>query len=417
MAAIARLRARVRRGHQLVGQRLGIGLGLCSVIHDVTLTAVLSTDAGGVLCTSMTAALSVSSVLLHIAMAVAYDDLHPLCGAHYAVHAMETFIWGVVGLVKGDAWWWYYIFVWGLCLYPIGAWGLHRLLSAASKFDASTKDAVSQSAILAFVSCSTPLAYLTLNGLLCVGFSNNPGQYCGIRVAVNYSTILALMANAIVFVLLTVQPVSLVQVTHLDVPQAQMVAFGFHGALLLTALTLHSQNETFGPTTPIVSLMSRISTPCLALSLIAFAISLRTFMANETHQTTAADGSALDKQDDAEMATDDASPPGAATTESAGATHYGAMVPHRFIMILFTICYLTLEICNVGSMIRYAFAPLSFAAVCFHVWITMESATVGRVVVIHFFAHAASAVVIGIRALYDAKLSQAIAMLLYVAIL
>ena len=48
-----------------------------------------------------------------------------------------------------------------------------------------------------------------------------------------------------VFISLSVLPVSLKQVVDLDLPTPQLVGFCFYGTLLGMALALHGQNENF----------------------------------------------------------------------------------------------------------------------------------------------------------------------------
>ena len=84
-------------------------------------------------------------------------------------------------------------------------------------------------------------AYLVLflNGLLCVALDGVvESDDCAIRISMDYVAILAMSGNAVMSVYLAILPVSLKQLTHLDIPTPQLVAFCFHGLLLLDGLAL-----------------------------------------------------------------------------------------------------------------------------------------------------------------------------------
>ena len=72
-------------------------------------------------------------------------------------------------------------------------------------------------------------------------------------------------------------------------------------------------------------------------------------------------------------------------------THFGAMIPHRAAMTSFAAIYCGLvigdEIGDVGSIICDPFSLLSFAAACFHLWLTTEHESGGRAAKLHYLAH------------------------------
>ena len=120
-----------------------------------------------------------------------------------------------------------------------------------------------------------PILYFFLNGMLCLAFKGE--AFCTVRTIVNNAALYALLGNAIMFILLSMQPLSLKQVTHLDISTSKLVVIGFYGLLLTLALGLHSQNESFDPVAPAVETMyvsppkevpifKRLTTMCGALT-------------------------------------------------------------------------------------------------------------------------------------------------------
>ena len=408
LGALARLRAGVRRGHATLAKRLGMALAVCSVVHDMTLIVVQINEQGE-LYAKMTLALSISAFVLQIALALAHDSMRVRCAAHFGFIVIGTFIRAAFHLARREFGLAAYFFVvWGLVLYPLAGWCLLRLLRVAHKLDRATKELLSSSAVTAFASSAMPILYFFGNGVLCVAFEGE--THCAVRSAVNYTAILAILGNAILFVLLTMRPVSLMQVVHLDIPAVQLAAFGFHGVLLGLALVLHSQNENFGPATPAIEYMEKASDPCLIFLSIAF-------VGNVTRPGRAAaenieEGGGADHRTPAAATT--AITPAAAVGETQ---QYGAMVPHRIGMAGFTVLYSTLAAAPVGHMIPLAFAPLSAAAVLFHIWMRAEDTSVCWSVKLHCIAHASSAVILGIRALCNDDAGTALTVLLYLIVL
>ena len=408
LGALARLRAGVRRGHATLAKRLGMALAVCSVVHDVTLIVVQINEQGE-LYAKMTLALSISAFVLQIALALAHDSMRVQCAAHFGFIVIEAFIRAAFHLARREFGLAAYFFVgWGLVLYPLAGWCLLRLLRVAHKLDRATKELLSSSTVTAFASSAMPILFFFGNGVLCVAFEGE--THCDVRSAVNKVAILAILGNAILFILLTMRPVSLMQVVHLDIPAVQLVAFGFHGVLLGLALVLHSQNENFGPATPAIECMEKASDPCLIFLMIAF-------VGNVTRSGRAAaenieEGGGADHRTPAAATT--AITPAAAVGETQ---QYGAMVPHRIGMAGFTVLYLTLAAAPVGHMIRLPFAPLSAAAVLFHIWMRAEDTSVCWSVKLHCIAHASSAVILGIRALCNDDAGTALTMLLFLIVL
>lgn len=406
LGALARLRAGVRRGHVLLAKRLGMMLLVCSALHDVTLIIVRINEHGEIY-TYMTESFSVSAFALHIALALAHSSLRFQCATHFCLTVIDAFIRAAFDLARGKfgsaA---YFLVVWGLVLYPLAAWGLHRLFLAGKQLDRETKDVLSQSTLTAFASSAMPMLYFFCNGLLCVAFKGE--THCGVRNNVNYGAILAILSNAILYILLTLQPVSLKQVTSLDIPVPQLVAFGFHGILLGLALVLHSQNENFGPATPAIEYMSTATTPCLIFFGVAFAVSV-------VKQTRAAVGNI-------EEAGADHRTPAATTVitpaAALGPTHqYGAMIPYRFVMAGFKVLYPVLEVALESEQVGGSFSPLSAAAAVFHIWMRAEDDSVRWSVRLHFVAHASSAAIIGIGNLRNGNYGNALRMLIYFIVL
>ena len=391
---VARLRTRIRHGHQLLARRLGIGFMLCSVIHTMTLTVVLLAAGEGVLCAEMTLALSVSAFVLHCALALADDALRLRSAVHFALIVLDAFVKGAVAAVQGElgsaA---FYLGFWCLCLYPLCAAGLWRVLCAAQNFEQSTRELILHSTIAGFAGSGTPMLYFFFNGLLCIAFESD--AYCAARIRVNFVAILALVANSMLLVLLSVRPVSLRQMTHLDIPTSQQVAFLFYAVLLFLAITLHSQNENFGPVTVAVDVMSRAGSPCFLLFLIAVAFIL--IQSQNREATVAAENEVED-------------------TAGSATTQFGPMIPHRITMACFTALYLLTELCEFGDMIRVPFAPLSAASAVFHVWVTMEQSSVSWGVVLHFLAHSSSALIRGVRCLCNGETLHAMVMLGYIIV-
>ena len=399
---IARLRSRVRRSHSVLAKRIGTGLMACSVAHNVTLTVVYAMGQGE-LRTVMTLALSLASFLLHLALALAYVELHIQCGVHFGLLVVDALIRGMVNLARGElAWAAYSLGLWGFVLYPLGAWGLYRTLRATQNLNRAMRDAISHSAIVAFASSSMPIIYFCLNGLLCVAFKGD--RFCAVRIRVNYAAILALLSNAMLFMLLTLQPVSLKQMTHLDLPTSQLGAFGFHGIVLLLALALHSQNENFGPVTPAIEYTYLAVAPCLILFMISFTLGIVQQSEEAVRAATIiVEARHADSRRVRALAT--------------RATQYGAMLPHRVVMASFTVLFLVLEACPVGEVIPFAVSPLSFAAASFHVWMRLEDAAVTWPVLSHFFVHASSAVIVAAEAWRDDERISVFIMLAYLLIL
>ena len=407
LGALTRLRVGVRRVHATLAKRLGIFLMVWSVIHDAALIKV-GINEHGALYTHLTLALSISAFVLHVALELAHDDsLRVQCTAHFFLLVMDPFIRGAFDLAQrklsSAA---YYLVGWGLILYPLVAWGLHRLLRAAKQFDQATKIALSSSTVTVFASSAMPMLYFFCNGVLCIKFKGE--THCVVRNAVNYAAILAILSNAVLFILLTLQPVSLTQIVRLDIPPAQLVVFGFHGILLGLALALHSQTENFGPITPAIEYLSAAPNPCFLFFVVAFVISV-------VNQTRVAVGS-IEEGGGA-----DHRMPAAATVTAAsvGPTQqYGAMIPHRIVMVGFTVLYLVLEAAPVSNMVQRPFAPLSAAAAVFHIWMRAEDASSVRwsSVKLHYVAHTSSTVIIGIRYWRNGNLASALSMLIYLIV-
>ena len=409
---VARLRIRVRRGHEDVSKRLGATLVICSIAHNVTL-AITGNIGGGWLCMRTTRTLSVSSFIMHVGLALSHPGMRRLLWAHYVLLVSDAVIEGVLYFLRGAlAWAVYHIVGKGCILYPIGAWAIHRFMNVVQTFELATRDAVAHAAIIVIAGSMTPIAYFSLNGLLCVGFSRDPGpgQNCGVRVAVNYTSALAVCANAVLFVLLTIRPLSLRQMTHLDIPTSQLVAFAFYGMVLTLALTLHSQNETFAPSSATIELLSTLAGPFLLLFFSAFAMDIV--------QYKAARDAKLDTQAAVEEDASSTPDPRERTAAvAASGTHYGAMIPHRLVMVSFTAIYLVVEMCPVGDVVRIPFAPLSMGSACFHLWLTFEESDVGRPALTHFLAHSSSAGIIGVRAMCNDDWPQALSALFSLVIM
>ena len=155
--------------------------------------------------------------------------------------------------------------------------------------------------------------------------------------------------------------------------------------LLLSALAMYSQNETFAAVTPTVDFVSRGTQISLVLALVAFSFSL------VRHCTRLADGN---------------DPKGRSFNlprNGGSVKQHGHMIPYRVVMVAFTALFLVLTACGVDWLIQAPFSTLSFSAACFHVWLRMEDNKLGWTVILHFLAHASSAVfslVYGLRVGY-----------------
>ena len=216
-----RQRLRLRLGGAKLANHMGVVLILCSGVNVLTVTLVC-VDESGELYAYMTNALSVSSFLLHVALTLAHDSVRPGCAAHFILLVLPTFINGAFHLARRDfASAAYLFFVWLLLLFPLLGRGLHRLLSATQQLDRATKDALSRS-ITIVMSSSMPVLYFLSNGMLCIAFQSE--SQCAIRGTVNHATILATVGNAILLIMLTLQPVSLKQMVSLDIPAPHLVA-------------------------------------------------------------------------------------------------------------------------------------------------------------------------------------------------
>jgi hypothetical protein len=216
-----RQRLRLRLGGAKLANQIGVVLILCSGVNVLTVTFVC-VDESGELYAYMTNALSVSSFLLHVALTLAHDSVRLGCAAHFILLVLPTFINGAFHLARRDfASAAYLFFVWLLLLFPLLGRGLHRLLSATQQLDRATKDALSRS-ITIVMSSSMPVLYFLSNGMLCVAFQSE--SQCAIRGTVNHATILATVGNAILLIMLTLQPVSLKQMVRLDIPAPHLVA-------------------------------------------------------------------------------------------------------------------------------------------------------------------------------------------------
>ena len=387
--AVARVRARIRHGHHVLARRFGIGLVVISALHVAMLVFVSMRGSGGRLSTTITLAASVSTFIFHVGITLPYDDAR-LLWVHYGTFAGETIIRGIVGIARGDySQGVYYLFGWCVILYPLGARGLQRFLRVVRQFDAKTRHHISQSALFAFAAGVPPVLYFCMNGVLCLSFSDDPGQTCGTRVFVNCVTIFALVGNAMMVVMLTIQPISLKQVTHMSIPPLQLAALGLLGLLLMLALVLYSQNEHFGPTTPTVIHMSNASAPCLMLSLIAHCVSI----AREGRRNEAT-----------------------VVVAPVGASRHGTMIPYRIVMVAFTIQYIAVVGRSCDGLLNVPINTLSTAAACFHVLFTMEDASVSWPVTLHYIGHASHALIQGGRALRDRDLAGVAQMSFYLFI-
>ena len=199
------------------------------------------------------------------------------------------------------------------------------------------------------------------------------------------------------FVTLKIQPVSLDQVIQLDISAPQLVAFSFHGILLLFALVLHSQNETFAPATSAVEMVDKMAGLCLVISLTALITSIARKSGSNVHDT--------------ELPSDRRVLAHTTTTRRGR-----VMIPYRIIMVMFTIASLVLEVCPVGEMVRTAFSPLSFAAASFHIWVTMEEESLGGPVVLHYLAELGRAVFRCVIALLGGDLPRAVIMCVFAVV-
>ena len=389
--AVTRLQMGVRRSHLQLARRLGIGFIACTIIHNATLVILfISEVGGGGLYAEMTHAISISAFMFHIALALPYCDMRGLLYFHYGLVAINSAIRGGFDVFRGkhiSALW---NLVWLLCLYPIGGWGLKQFLRTVhEELRATTMDAVSHSAVVSFTVSAMPIIYFFLNAMSCFEMSTEQlrDEYCAVRIYVNRTAIFTILGSAVSCVMLTIQPLSLVQITRVDIPILQLCAFGFHGLLLLLAIAIHSQNEMFGTVMPAVAYMYQGVAPCFLGTLVAFSASIVTKRKGSDENVKV-------------------------TVRST--PQLGKMIPHRAVMVLTTVVYDVLVICRAGDAIRHPFAPLSYAAACFHVWVTMEDASVALSVKWHYLAHACSDVFRGVLALCTGDRREAFIMLCYV---
>ena len=175
---------------------------------------------------------------------------------------------------------------------------------------------------------------------------------------------------------------------HLDIPAGKLAAFGVHGILLGLALASHSQNESVGPITPAVEYMHEASNLCLLFVFVLFTI-------NITRQHRPVMKGGVGNIEEGKAGGADPRTPAAVAIQQ-----YGAMLPHRIGMATFTMVYLILEVCPLGGIVCWPFAPLSFAAAVTHIWLRAEDLSVNRPVKLHFVAHASSAVIYAVRHVY-----------------
>ena len=398
VAFVSRVRTRIRRSHELLAKRLGVGLLGLSIAHKLTLVYSFSIGNGGLLCDRMMKVLSISAFLLHTGLALPYIGMRRELWVHYCVLVMDCFIRGVKLAVQREfSWAVYNVVAWGFCLYPAGGWGLHQFLNAVQQQEATTRDAVARCAVVTLVANAMPILYFALNGLLCVGFSRDPGQFCGIRVYVNDAAIFALLGTAMLAIMLTLQPISQKQMARLeDIPTQQLVSFGFYGLLLMIALTLHTQNEIFGPLSPTVSLINLAAAPCLILFLVTSAAGIMS--GNRRPQGIRSSATA------------------AASARETN-TEFGSLIRPRIIMAGFTSLYILLQLCPVDEMIRSPFGPLSLTSAVFHVVITMEHAAVSWSALFHHLVHASSCLILGIPALRSQDWGRVATLSFYLLIL
>ena len=383
LGALARLRMGIRHGYEYFAKRLGVVLTIISGVHNLTLVFVLTTG-HGVSYTPMTNAISSSAFVLHAGLTLAHSNMYLRCTAHFCLIVMDAFIRGAFDLARRDYASAAYLFIgWGLIMYPLAGWGLREVLRAALKLDRATKDVLSRSTIIVFMTCAVPMVYCFSNGLLCIAFVND--KYCAVRTMVNHVTILALLGNAIIFILLKVQPISLKQVTHLDIAAPELLVICLHGILLGLALALHSQNESFGRVAPAVTYMDRSADPCLILVMVAFAV-------NITRLGRAATGGT------------NRDTPAASITVAPTAEYGTMMVPYRVVLAAFTALYLAAEAAaSVGEIVPKAFSPLSLAAAVFHIWMRAEEPSVSLTVKLHYFAQASSATIDTVKEMCDGE--------------
>ena len=150
--------------------------------------------------------------------------------------------------------------------------------------------------------------------------------------------------------------------------------------------------------------------PCLILFVVAFAVSVlrKSQAATQAGTANIEEGGGADR-------------PAAVIVPAVGAAQYGTMIPYRIAMAAFTVIYLISEVCpqgSVGTSMRTPFAPLSFAAALFHIWIRAEEGSVGWPIKLHYFAHASESVIRSVRHLCDGDDFESILeMVVYLAIM
>ena len=419
--AKTRFREGVRRGYEVLAKRLGTVLLLCSGVHVLTLVYASFLGQGETYA-FMTNALSASGFVLHAALTLAHNSKRRQCAAHFGLIVMDALVKGAFALMQRNFTSAAINFVgWGCVLYPLAGWGLRRMLHRAHQLDRATKDELSYSTLTAFATSSMPILYFFCNGVLCVAFEGE--SHCAIRAKVDYVAILTILGNAMLFVLLTITPVSLKQAVWMNIRTPQLVAFSFQGILMGLALALHSQNENFGPVTPAIEYMGRASDLCLVFCIIACAVNIIGHGAAPVIKIEQG-GHGVDPVVKIEPGGHGADPVVKIEQGGHGAdqvvlrnAQYGDMIPYRGVMAVLTVIYLGVEAAPVGEVIRDVFSPLSCAAALFHFWLRAEDESVGRSVKLHFWAHASSAMISGMRNLLNGNIGMVLIMLAYLTVI
>ena len=251
-----------RRAQSIVGQthlakQIGAILHLFSVAY---ISSIVFASAKGngeeELFVLLTHAMSTAALLLQIAIYATRVVDSRLLWAHYAIHCCDAPVDVVFALMRNQKNHAIYNAVWTVLLYPCGAVALHLFLRTTQALDAVTRDAAAKRGIFAFASSVTPLAYFLMNGVLCLNFSLEPKDECSTRIHVNSAAILAIVESAVLFTILVIQPVTLEQLTNLRLSWGQIAGLFWYCVLLVLALVLHSQNETFARATPATRLVS-----------------------------------------------------------------------------------------------------------------------------------------------------------------
>ena len=373
---VARVRARVRRGHERTAKKIGVLLCVCSLGNlGVSIVVAVTNEQRGALLQDLSANVSLVALLMHAGLILGHMQ-SPIFWIHYWMYACDSLVFGTMYAMRRDIASTTYQAAWAFVFMPLGACATQQFLEFVRRLPASAKDRVAKAGVSAFTGALGMVAYICLSGLSCLWYVDNSRDYCSTRVYVCGTEMLFLGTSAILAIFLSVQPVSLKQATFLHVSPSQMVGFCSYACLLLLSLAMYSQNERFAPRTPLMVLIARASSVCVLTLVVAFTYSI----VKSDEPSTAAAGQAPSSGGNDVAVTKNTGDDTDATSESV----WGTLVPYRCVLVFVTLLYIA-TIVFLPPRVSESLAPLSLIAAVFHLFLSIEYGA--RSAGIHYIIH------------------------------